>query len=162
CVGGNALGMNGAFFNLELRAAARLPTAQRLAIEQRLPNVPAQILDPYVTEAHLRRFFAGKLVDLQRDEAGLIHRIDKVRAGDAVHPGLDVVAHRRDAVTVPLVVVVRFAAGRPGRELIQPAAARFVVDAAIADGLLVRDLDLVAVDASLRLLALHRLVTVED
>src|SRR5436190_14532052 len=143
-------GVNRAVFDFPIALADGVPAAQRLAIPQRFPRVFAQVLQLEVAEAYLQPgLFAA--VNLQRYEAAQRHRINQVRGGHAVDPGLERIAHALDAILVPLAELVGGTAGFVLFQRIEPAAPAFLVNAAAPPpGRLIVHLHLAAMHAARR------------
>src|SRR3712207_5397246 len=99
---------------------------------------------------------------LQAYESGLVQRIANVGRRDAVHPYADVVALCLDSIFVPFVVFERGTSGRIAGDVVQPAPACLIVDAARCAGFLVRNFDLIAMDTSGRKPTVDDLLAVED
>src|SRR5579883_2944378 len=105
-----------------------------------------QLLDADVPPADLIGTLApAEGVDLEADEAGLVHVVGEVGGGDPVDPGPIAVPLDHDAIAVPAVVLEGVL--RLGRDLGEPAStAALVIEPTGRPDLLAGDLALRAVD----------------
>src|SRR5690606_38564263 len=118
-------------------ARLRVPAFEGPPIEERLPLVTAEILDPDVPEAiHLPRL----AVMLKPDEADLIDRVVRVGRQDVVDEDADVIASALDAIPVPGVAIEGRLLLRLPRKRHEPPSPPLVVEA--SRPLAVRGIDL--------------------
>ncbi len=112
-------------------------------------SLVVELLDADIAPPHFARLgFGADAVNLQGDETAGRHVVFQIGRRHAVDPGLDRVAPAFDAIVIPLAGLERLAGRFVLAQVVQPAAATFVVDAAAPGAGRGVDFNLVAMHAA--------------